>query len=108
MFVVQKDKKIILTRGDTATILVEVYDLDGKQYEILDTDIIKMTVRKAPKSEVSFEKTADASHYFTIAPEDTSDLNSGLYVYDVQLQSGDNIYTIVPMSYFELKSEVTY
>lgn len=107
MFVIQKDKKIILTRGDTASIIVSVKTLDGKDYDIGD-GIVTFTMRKSPNSEIAFQKVADENHYITIAPEDTSDLNTGLYIYDVQLRQGDNIYTIVPMSFFELASEVTY
>lgn len=109
MFVIeQKNKKIILTRGDTASMLIQIVDLDGKKYEIEENDVITMTLRKTPNSQVAMQKVADENHYIVIAPEDTSSLNTGLYVYDVQLRSGDNIYTIVPMSYFELRSEVTY
>lgn len=109
MFVIeQKNKKIILTRGDTASMLIQIIDSEGKAYEIQDTDVITFTMRKTPKSEIAVQKVADSNHYILIAPDDTSSLNTGLYVYDVQLRSGDNIYTIVPMSYFELRNEVTY
>lgn len=109
MFVIeQKNKKIILTRGDTASMLIQVVDAEGKEYNIEAEDVITFTMRKTPNSEIAVQKVADENHYILIAPEDTSSLNTGLYVYDVQLRSGDNIYTIVPMSYFELRSEVTY
>ena len=109
MFVIeQKSKKIILTRGDTASMLIEVQDINGNKYEFEDGDIITFTMRKTPKSEIALQVVADENHYIVFAPENTSDLNTGTYVYDVQLRSGDNIYTIVPMSFFELRSEVTY
>lgn len=107
MFVIQKDKKIILTRGDTASILVSVKTLDDKDYDI-GSGTVTFTVRKSPNAQVAVQKVADENHYITIAPEDTSSLDTGLYVYDIQLKEGDNIYTIVPMSFFELRSEVTY
>lgn len=109
MFVIeQKSKKIILTRGDTASMLIEVQDINGNKYEFEDGDIITFTMRKSPKSERALQLTADENHYIVFAPEDTSELDTGLYVYDIQLRSGDNIYTIVPMSFFELRNEVTY
>jgi len=109
MFVIeQKSKKIILTRGDTASMLVEVQDINGNKYEFEEGDIITFTMRKSPKSEIALQVIADENHYVVFAPEDTSGLDTGLYVYDVQLRSGDNIYTIVPMSFFELRNEVTY
>lgn len=107
MFVIDKSKKIILTKGDTATIYVEVKDLDGNSYEWVDGDIVTLTVKKTPSSDVSLHKVATDDHYIIIDHDDTSNLKPGLYVYDVQLQSGNNIYTIVPMSYFELRNEVS-
>lgn len=106
MFVIEKNKKIILTKGDTASIYIEVQDLEGKPFDIGDSTVT-LTVRKTPKSEVSIQKEATPDHYIIFDPEDTSDLKVGLYVYDVQLETDDNIYTIVPMSYFELRNEVT-
>lgn len=110
MFVIQKDKKIILTKGDTASIFVQIIDLEGKEYEIKPEDVITMTVRKTANSPIAIQKTATPDHYIVFNPSDTSSLNTGLYVYDVQIHVGglfDNTYTIVPMSYFELRNEVT-
>lgn len=108
MFVIQKDKKIILTKGDTASIFVQVINLEGKEYEIQPEDVITMTVRKTAHDIAVITKTANQEHYIVLQPTDTSLLKPGLYVYDVQLQIGENIYTIVPMSYFEIRNEVTY
>ncbi len=110
MFVIDKSKKIILTKGDTASIYVQIVDLEGKEYKIQPEDVITMTVRKTPSSDVSIEKIATEDHYIVLKPEDTKDLKSGLYVYDVQIHVGgdyDNTYTIVPQSYFELRNEIT-
>lgn len=107
MFIIENDsKKIILTRGDTASMLITIQTIDGSEYSTNGT--ITFTMKKTPDSEIAVQKVADENHYITIAPEDTASLNTGLYVYDVQLKEGDNIYTIVPMSFFELRSEVTY
>lgn len=108
MFIIQKDKKIILTKGDTASIFIQVVDLEGKEYSIKSDDVITLTVRKTPSSNISIEKVATHDHYFVIEPADTNNLDTGLYVYDVQLVTNDNVYTIVPMSYFEIRNEVTY
>ena len=34
MFVIERNNKIKLTIGDTATMLVQIFDLDNKEYEI--------------------------------------------------------------------------
>ena len=107
MFVIQKDKKIILTKGDTATIHVAVHTLDDKEYDIKPDDVITLSVKKTPNSLIGFSKEADSEHIITISSSDTSSLSAGLYVYDVQLQSDGSVFTIVPMSFFELRDEVT-
>ena len=110
MFVIQKDKKIILTKGDTASIFIQIVDLEGKEYEIKSDDVIRLTVRKSPAADISIQKEATSDHYIIFNPSDTSSLSTGLYVYDVQIDiggTGDNIYTIVPQSFFEIRNEVT-
>lgn len=43
-----------------------------------------------------------------MVPADTKSLTTGNYVYDIQLTTfGGNIYTIVPISNFEIGEEVT-
>lgn len=108
MFVIDKHNKILLTKGDTASIYVEVYDLDNKKYEIQSTDEIKLTVKKNGSPAAAITKTANAEHYIVILPNDTSSLTPGLYVYDVQLKTVDGYtYTIIPTSFFELGQEVS-
>ena len=111
MFNIDKRKynKIMLTRGDSASILIEIVDLEGKKYEIQPADTIKFTVRYPGSDEVAIEKIASSDHYIIFAPADTSSLNIGLYQYDVQLTTGNgNVYTVVVPTIFELTGEVTY
>ena len=109
MFIIQKDKKIILTKGDSATIQVSAYDNDGNEYEIKSTDVVTMKVKETPNSETtSISKTADANNIITILPNDTSSLTAGTYVYDIQLVTAENnVYTIIPMNYFEIIEEIS-
>lgn len=46
MFNIDKKKfnKIMLTRGDSASILVEIYDLEDKKYDIKPTDTVALSV----------------------------------------------------------------
>lgn len=107
MFIIkEKDKRIILTRGDTASMGIKIGYIDGKPYHIQDTDIITLTVRKTTNSPIAIQKVA-TDKQFVLYPDDTKNLTPGLYVYDVQLDINSNIYTIIS-GYFELTSEVTY
>ena len=104
----KKFNKIMLTRGDSASILVEVVDLDGKEYEIKPDDVITMSIIKPGASYPVIEKVATPEHYIIFNPYDTAGLEPGLYQYDVQLDTDGNVYTIVPPSIFQITEEITY
>ena len=107
MFVIDKNKKIILTKGDTASMFVEVKYLDNTPYNVKEDDTITLTVKKTPSSAPSIVKQA-GEQYIVFKPEDTSDMSTGLYTYDIQLENADgDIYTIVPESFFQLTNEVS-
>ena len=109
MFTIDKYNQIRMTRGDTATMLVSVFDLDEKPYEIKPTDTVTFTVRTDAESAIALQLTADEQHYITILPEHTAELEPDIYVYDVQLTTEDGYnYTIIPRTYFILTEEITY
>lgn len=63
MFVIERNNKIKLTIGDTATMLVQIFDLDNKEYEIQEDDEITLTVKKtATSKDIALTKTADKDH----------------------------------------------
>lgn len=109
MFIIQPDNRIQLTKGDTATMLVEAYDLDNIKYEFKESDIITLRVKETQNSEsTSINKTADKDHIITFSPSDTSSLTPGLYVYDVQVKTEEgNVYTIIPLNFFEILCEIS-
>ncbi len=104
----EKTNKIYLTKGDNASLKVKVYDNSGQERELFADDTITLTVRKtADSNTVSFTKTA-VDGVIDFLPDDTKSLASGLYCYDIQLTTfGGKIYTIVPISPFEVGQEVT-
>ena len=103
-----KTNKITLTKGDNAELTVKIIDSNGVQRGIYDDDVIALTVRKtADSEEVALSKTA-VDGKITFTPEDTNSLSVGLYCYDIQLTTfGGKIYTVVPLSVFEISQEVT-
>lgn len=103
-----KTNKITLTKGDNAELTVKIIDSNGIQRGIYDDDVITLTVRKtADSEEVALSKTA-IDGKITFNPEDTNSLSVGLYSYDIQLTTfGGKIYTVVPLSVFEISQEVT-
>lgn len=103
----KKTNKISLTKGDNASFKVSVVEANGQIRHLFDDDIITLTVRKTADSDIAFTKTADKG-VINIVPADTKSLTAGTYVYDIQLTTfGGNIYTVIPISYFEIEQEVT-
>lgn len=103
----KKTNKILLTKGDNASFKVNVIEANGQIRQLFDDDTITLTVRKTADSEIAFTKTADKG-VINIVPKDTKSLTAGTYVYDIQLTTfGGNIYTVIPISYFEIEQEVT-
>lgn len=92
---------IDMIRGDTLNIQLEiesdtVLDLTSDDFQI--TFSLK---RSATDSTYVFQKdktavTSPADNVFIlrVAPEDTTNLISGFYYYDIQLNIGDDIYTV--------------
>lgn len=108
MFVIDKNNKIKLTVGDTATMLIQIFDLDNNEYQVQENDTITLTLKKTADSEIVLEKTATKDNYIIINSSDTSNLKAGLYVYDVQLKTQEGFtYTVIPTSFFQLTSEVS-
>lgn len=107
MFLIDDDMSVHLTRGDSATIGVEIRDTDGEIYDLQDGDVVKFTVRKnVYDRNIVMQKTGLV---FTITNEDTRDLPYGKYVYDVELSNNDtNKDTFITPTLFEICPEVTW
>lgn len=102
--------EIRLTRGDDADFIVNITnDVNGLPYSIATNDTIRLTVKRNIRSSaVSISKTVVGSNAIHISPSDTSNLDFGLYKYDLQLTTNDGrIYTIIPFSNFIILPEVT-
>lgn len=107
---------LTMTRGDSESITVKMKNPDGTVHPFVDGDVIELTVRKKPLSEIAFHKTItkfdeDGSANISIDPTDTSSLEFGKYVYDIQWTNADGgVKTIVKpiKNNFIITEEVTY
>ena len=110
MLILDGNNAIHLTRGDTAYITINI-DMDG--IELRDTDKVHCQVRSQPNGgylwfEADLEPDG-GQHIWHIRPDDTSRMKPGNYFYDIQVEiaeSGD-VFTVIPVSTFEVLSEVT-
>jgi len=98
---------IQLTRGDSATLTVNLTNADGTPYEMAAGDVLELTVKKdANDPEAAISLTASDST-FAFLPETTEGMAFGAYRYDIQLTHGSEVYTPV-VSTFTLTEEVTW
>lgn len=98
---------IRFTRGDTVRLEITVSNPDGTVYKIKDGDLIEFTVKKNTDSEIEIIKKSGTE--IVIEPEETAELDYGIYVYDVQLiLSNGDIDTVIPPSEFIVLEEVNH
>ena len=101
---------ISITRGDSATLCVELKDQTRQPYELQEGDELLLTVKvDANQSEHVLQLPADQAGTFTFLPESTAGLSFRTYKYDIQLTtSAGEVYTVIPVSAFTVMEEVTW
>lgn len=107
MFIIDNDNNIMLTRGDTAVLNLEV-TIDGEAYDY-SNDLVQFTVKKNTVTDsIVIQKTFSGSSV-TIEPTDTENLEYQTLKYDVQVitQSG-KVYTVIPPRNLTIAEEVNF
>lgn len=101
---------VYLTRGDSASLVVTIKDLDGNDYTLQAGDELVFTMKQnCETAEIVITKDITADSTITLQPSDTESLRYGDYVFDVQLtQAGGDVYTVIPPSIFRIAKEVTF
>jgi hypothetical protein len=98
---------IMLTRGDTATIIVGLTTEDGSAYSMQEGDVLKLAAKKSVRCADAVIEKESTDGVFEFAPEDTEGLAFGDYKYDIQLTTaGGDVYTVVPVSTFRVMEEI--
>ena len=109
------DTDIYITRGDSETFRVILYDEEEeiKRNFIEGEDTVYFTVKTSTqtlhkifqKIKTEFE---DGEAIIHIEPEDTKNLRYDTYYYDVQMVKNGSVTTIITPSQFIVGHEVTY
>ena len=106
------DEFITMMRGDTLSFGVVVSDQAGQP---LDLDTAFMTCKKnftdeEPIFQKSLEdgitKDSDGKYVVRVAPNDTKDVEAGIYFYDLQIGANGDVYTVL-RGYLKLEWDVT-
>ena len=100
---------IYMTRGDSAVFHLGISDPDGIDFTVPDGTDIRFTVKSSTDTTAIILQKSVIDGNITINPSDTSTLDYGDYVYDVQMVLPDGYTsTIIPPSLFRLMQEVTF
>jgi len=103
--------QISLTRGDTAYLIVPIFnDVTSEDYVLSPDDTITFTVKKTvDDTEFIFQKVMKGSNEIHILPEDTIGCSYTTYMYDVQLTTANgDVFTVIEPTKFRITSEVTF
>ena len=90
-----KNGIIKITRGDSASLKVDLKKSDGSEYVMQSGDTLTMTVRKIIGASVLMQVVSTTNTIY-ISPADSKKLAVGSCVYDIELKtaSGD-VFTVV-------------
>ena len=103
------DNNIRMIRGDSGVFNISITDINGRNVELTDGDVLTFTLRRTPRSPTIVLQKTITDGTLTINPSDTQDMSFGSYVYDVELKRADGYTdTIIPPHEFLLLEEVTY
>lgn len=78
---------IILTRGDTARMTVEILDSEGQTYTPQEGDVVRFAVKRRYSDSTTVIKKTIPSNTLVleIEPSDTEKLAFADYVYDIEI-----------------------
>lgn len=106
---IRGNNTIVLTRGDSLYLAVEMYKRDGTRYYPNPGDVIRFALKKTVRDQecAILKEIPTDTMVLAILPEETKDLTFGDYVYDIQLTtaSGD-VDTFITKSQLILTEEV--
>lgn len=106
--------KVWMTRGDSETITIGMYNTDNSLVPFVEGDEIKFTVRDKTSfdkviGKVVTEFNGEGKAVIDIQPTDTDGLEFKTYVYDIQYKSNTGqVKTLVKPSDFTVEFEVSY
>lgn len=103
------DNNIRMIRGDSGVFNISITDINGRNVELTDSDVLTFTLRRTVRNPTIVLQKTITDGTLTINPSDTQDMPFGSYVYDVELKRADGYTdTIIPPHEFLLLEEVTY
>ncbi len=86
-YYIEPNNDIIITRGDSANLTIEMlYDDNGQPYQVQPNDVIRFAVKQfVTDRTVLIQKDIPHDLVLILDPEDTANLDFGIYHYDIIL-----------------------
>ena len=98
---------IVMTRGDTGVINLNLTDSSGSPYVFNEGDILSLSVKKALKDDDYILHKESTRPRIFLSHEETNDLAPGNYFYDLELKTAlGQVQTFGPYK-FTVKYDVT-
>lgn len=110
MLNIDENNNITLTRGDSASIAVDLKNPDGSEYTLQTGDVLLFTVKyNCITEDIIIQKDISSDGVINLNPADTNDLLYDVYFYDVQLTRANGaVNTVIPPRDFIVSKEVTF
>lgn len=90
-----KNKVIKMTKGDSASLRIDLKKADGSSYVMQEGDKLTMTVRKVIGSSVLMQIVSEDNVIY-ISPSDSKKLPVGSCVYDIELKTASHdVFTVI-------------
>ena len=108
MFTIDYKKRIKIVKGDTA-----IFDIDMNNYNFVEGDKVYFTVKKnVDDVENAIQKivsTFDGNRAKVILSKDDTNIDAGVYLYDVQCSLSNGIVdTVILPTKFEILGGITH
>lgn len=104
----EKTNDMKLTRGDSAYFDIDLKDENDTEYTMQSGDLLTFTIKNSAYTKVPVVSLTSSTPTFRISPSDTKHLRYGEYAYDIQLSTGNDIFTVVGPAVFEITEEITW
>lgn len=89
MFYIDEENNIYLTRGDSATLELSIYDEEGEPYTPTEKDVIVLTIKSNVLNYDYILRKTFNSLRLVITSEESKKFNFGVYFFDVRLINED-------------------
>lgn len=105
-------QRIEIVRGTTNTFHINIVDANGAPYNLGSGEKVVFGIKRKPEhEEVIFAKVGEilyeGLYKVVINPEDTENLPSGNYYYDVAIESGEAFFNVIEPSPFNIVANIT-